>query len=424
MLGRHVEAPMLQRNMPDRGRGRVSLTVAALVTGPRPSGRSAFGGLIMARHWLRNGGIAILLVSATAAAARSFAQHPSASPASLANPAVPVAVVQAARQDVPVFTEGVGTIQALNAVLVRSRVDGTLMQVAVKEGQEVKPGDLIATIDPRPFQATLDQAMAKKQQDVAALNNANLDLTRFVTLERQDFASRQQADTQKALVAQDIAAVAGDQAMIEAAQLNLAYCYITSPIPGRVGLRLVDPGNLVHATDTTGIVTITQDHPIAATFTLPQEELPRVMAALAKGPTPVVAYPSDDSTPLDTGSLLTPNNQIDTTTGTVTLKAEFPNPGNTLWPGQFINAHLRVGIDQNAVTVPQKAVQHGPDGLYVYVVKPDATAAIQPISVGYQDDGQAVITKGLNGGESVVVDGASRLDAGTRVAATNAPHAG
>ena len=329
----------------------------------------------------------------------------------MANPAVPVGVVKVVRQDVAVFTEGVGTIQALNAVLVRSRVDGTLMQVAVKEGQEVKPGDLIAIIDPRPFQATLDQAMAKKQQDVAALNNANLDLTRFETLERQDFASRQQADTQKALVAQDVA-VAGDQAMIEAAQLNLAVSLITSPISGRVGLRLVDPGNLVHATDTTGIVTITQDHPIAATFTLPQEELPRVMASLAKGRTPVMAYPSDDSTALDTGLLLTPNNQIDTTTGTVTLKAEFPNPGNTLWPGQFINAHLQVGIDQNAVTVPQKAVQHGPDGLYVYLVKPDATAAIQPISVGYQDDEQAVITKGLEGGESVVVDGASRLDAG------------
>jgi len=378
----------------------------------------------MARHWLRNGGVAIILVLAAAAAVRGFAQRPSAPAASTASPAVPVAIAKAVRQDVPVFTEGVGTIQALNAVLVRSRVDGTFMQIAVKEGQEVKPGDLVAVIDPRPYKAALDQAMAKQQQDEAVLANANLDLTRYQALERQDFASRQQADTQKALVAQDMAVVAGDQAMTEAAQLNVAYCYITSPIAGRVGLRLVDPGNLVHATDTTGIINITQDHPIAATFTLPQELLPQVIVAMAKGPTPVVAFSSDDRTALDTGSLLTPNNQIDTTTGTVTLKAEFPNPTNMLWPGQFINAHLRLGTDQNAVTVPPKAIQHGPDGLYVYVIKADATVAVQPVSVGYQDDRQAVITKGLDGGESVVVDGASRLDAGTRVAIAAAPRAG
>jgi membrane fusion protein, multidrug efflux system len=374
----------------------------------------------MARKWLRNVGVVIVIGLVVGSAIRSFAQHPAPPESGAADPAVPVTVVTAARRDVPVLTEGVGTVQALNAVLVRSRVDGTLMEVAVKEGQEVKPGDLIAVIDQRPYQAVLDQALAKQQQDEAALANARLDLIRYQTLARQDFAPRQQLDTQQAMVAQDIAALVGDQAMVEAARLNVAYCSITSPIPGRVGLRLVDPGNLVHASDATGIVTITQDHPIAATFTLPQEELPRVTAAMAQGSSRVVALADDDQTKLDTGSLLTPNNQIDTSTGTVTLKAQFPNPRNTLWPGQFINAALQIGTDRNAVTVPQRAIQHGPDGLYVYVVRPDAMAAVQPVSVGYQTRDDAVITRGLNGGERVVVEGASRLNVGTRVAATNA----
>ena len=359
-----------------------------------------------------------MLAIAAIAAARGFAQHPSAPAASL-EPAVPVLTTTAARSNVPVYLEGIGTVQADNAVLVRSRVDGTLMQVPVREGQAVKQGDVIAVIDPRPFQAALDQAMAKKQQDQAQLANARLDLVRFQSLARQDFATQQQLDTQQALVAQLVATIAGDQAAIEAAQLNLAYCYITSPIPGRVGLRLVDPGNLVHATDTTGIITITQIHPITATFTLPQEQLPRVTAAMANGKVPVLAYSSDDSTELDAGTLLTPNNQIDQTTGTIELKAEFPNPHDTLWPGQFINAHLQVGTDLNAVTVPPAAIQHGPDGLYVFVVKPGRTVGVQPITVGYQTASLAVVTKGLNGAEQVVVQGQSRLDNGTRVAIDN-----
>ena len=372
----------------------------------------------MARRWLRIAVIAGMLVIGGAFIVKGFAQHAAAPQATAPGQAIPVTTVATARRDVPVFTEGVGTVQAFNAVLVRSRVDGTLMEVPLREGQEVKAGDTVAIIDPRPFKAVLDQATAKKQQDEAALANARLDLGRFQTLERQDFASRQQLNTQQATVAEDVAAIAGDQAAIEAAALNLWSCTITSPIPGRVGLRLLDPGNLVHATDTTGIITITQDRPIAATFTLPQEELPRVVAAMAEGPAPVLAFSSDDSTQLDTGVLLTPNNQIDTSTGTITLKAEFPNMKNNLWPGQFINAHLRVSTDRNAVAVVQKAIQHGPDGLYVYVVKPDSTVSMQPVSVGYQTASLAVVTKGLNGGETVVVDGASQLDVGTRVAAT------
>ena len=304
------------------------------------------------------GGIALLsiavLFSARAASPPSAPQSPNA---------VPVVTASATRQDVPEFADGVGTVQAYNSVLIRSRVDGTLMQVAVKEGQEVKQGDLIAVIDPRPYQAALDAAMAKKTQDEAMLANARRDLTRYASLAKQSFASQQQVDTQQATVAQETAAIQADQAAIETAQLNLAYCYITSSIPGRVGLRLVDPGNLVHATDTTGIVTIAQDHPITAVFTLPQEALPEITDAMANGAPRVLAFSSDGKRQLDSGTLLAPNNQVDTSTGTIQLKAEFPNTKGTLWPGQFIDAHLQVATVRNAVTAPPAAIQHGPNGL-------------------------------------------------------------
>jgi membrane fusion protein, multidrug efflux system len=224
-------------------------------------------------------------------------------------------------------------------------------------------------------------------------------------------------------VNQFIAAIAGDSAAIEAAQLNVAYCFITSPVDGRVGLRLVDPGNLIHATDTTGIVTITQIHPISVTFTLPQEELPRVQTDMAQGALPVLAYASDDRTELGQGTLLTPDNTIDVTTGTIRLKATFPNEDAKLWPGQFINAHLQIGMAHTAVTIPPAAIEHGPDGLYVYIVKPDATVAQAAISISYQNDTLAVVSSGLAGGESVVVDGQSRLQAGTKVAVTTAQQA-
>ena len=343
--------------------------------------------------------------------------HAAAQSAPPPAPAVPVIVVKAARQNVPEYADGIGTVQALNSVLIRSRVDGTLMQVPVKEGQEVKAGDVVAVIDPRPFKAALDQAMAKKAQDVAALQNAKLDLARFASLARQDFASRQQVDTQQALVAQDTALGQSDDAAIETAQLNLSFCYITSPVPGRVGLRLADPGNLVHAIDTTGIITVTQDHPITVVFTLPQEDLPDVTQAMASGKVPVLVFTGDGKRQLDSGALLAPDNKVDTSTGTIQLKAEFANAKNMLWPGEFVEAHLQTGIAQNVVTVPQAAVQHGPNGLYVYVIQPDQTAALQLVTVGYQTPQTAVVTKGLNGGEEVVVDGVLRLQPGTRVSA-------
>jgi membrane fusion protein, multidrug efflux system len=368
-------------------------------------------------------GLGVVAVAIVAVGASHAQRSPAVRGGAAADPAVPAVIAKAMRQDVPIYATGIGSVQAYQSVLIRARVDGTLTQFPVREGQEVKQGNLIAVIDPRPYQAALDQATAKKAQDEALLANARLDLTRFQSLSTQDFASRQQVDTQQALVNQLVGAVAGDSAAIEAAQLNVGYCFIMSPVDGRVGLRQVDPGNLIHATDTTGIVTITQIHPISATFTLPQQELPRVQADMANGAAPVLAYASDDRTELGAGTLLTPDNMIDPSTGTIRLKATFPNKDGKLWPGQFINAHLQIGTARNAVTIPPAAIEHGPDGLYVYVVKPDTTIALAAVGIGYQTDKLAVVTSGLAGDENVVIAGQSRLQAGTKVAVTVAPNA-
>jgi multidrug efflux system membrane fusion protein len=311
--------------------------------------------------------------------------------------AVPVTAARATVKDVPITESGIGTVQAFNAVLIRTHVDGTLMEVPVAEGQIVKPGDLIAVIDPRPYRAVLDQAMAKRQQDEAMLANAKRDLDRYASLMKQDYASRQQYDTQGSQVAQLTAQIAGDQATIEAAQLNLAYCYITSPIPGRVGLRQVDPGNIVHASDANGILSITQDRPIAVVFTLPQRDLPSIIQAMAEHKLEVTALSGDDKIELDRGVLLTPDNTIDVTTGTIKLKASFPNPHDTLWPGQFVDARLTIGTAHHVVTVPAEAVQHGPDGLYVYIIKPDSTVERQAVESETRGD-VAIISKGLQVG--------------------------
>ncbi len=336
-------------------------------------------------------------------------------------PGVPVSVASAARQDYPVYLSGLGSVQAFNAVLVRARVDGTLMQFAPTEGQEVKQGDLIAVIDPRPYKAALDQALAKRVQDEADLTNSRQDLARYTSLAKQDFASRQQVDTQAALVNHMVAAIAGDDAAIETAKLNLSFCYITSPIGGRVGLRQVDVGNLVHATDATGIVTITQVHPISVTFTLPQEDLPQVNAAMAQGKLPALAYSGNDQTKLDTGELLTPDNAIDPSTGTIKLKATFPNVANQLWPGQFVNVRLLVVTLHDALTVPSVAVQHGPSGLYVYSVNSSSTVVRKDVEISQDNGRTAVIDKGIEPGDRVVTDGQSRLQNGVKVAVSTAP---
>ena len=335
-------------------------------------------------------------------------------------PAIPVTTIKAMKQDVPVWLTGLGMVQALNTVLVRARVDGTLQRFAVTEGQMVNQGTLLAVIDPRPYQAALDQALAKKAQDEAQLANAKLDLQRYSSLATKDFASRQQVDTQVALVNQSRATLRGDDAAIESAQLNLGFCFISAPFDGRIGLRRVDPGNLVHATDPGGIVTITQVHPISVVFTLPQTDLPAIVTAMGSGAMQVAARSSDTRLALARGTLLTPDNAIDATTGTIRLKATFPNENNKLWPGQFVEAQLLLRTDKAVVTLPTQAVQHGPAGLYVYLVKPDSTVQRQPVKA--VDRGTVmVVTEGLETGQQVVLDGQSRLENGIHVAATPAP---
>jgi multidrug efflux system membrane fusion protein len=287
--------------------------------------------------------------------------------------------------------------------------------VPVKEGQDVKEGDLLAVIDPRPYKAALDAAVAKKQQDQAQLSNAQADLARYSSLMRQDFASRQQVDTQQAMVKQFTAAITGDDAQIESAQLNLSFCYITSPFDGRIGLRNVDPGNVVHSAEATPIISVTQIQPISVTFTLPQDNLPAIVLAMEKHPLDVVVYASDNKTELDRGVLLTPDNTIDTTTGTIKLKATFNNTHHTLWPGQFVNASLQLGIDTNVVAVSAAAVQHGPDGLFVYQVGQNDAVTVQPIQVARQEGDIYVVSGGLAAGAVVVATGQSRLQAGAHV---------
>jgi membrane fusion protein, multidrug efflux system len=377
--------------------------------------RSWRGALTVGTALLVIGGIAVFL----ARQPNAQQAQPSASPA-----AVPVSVTKADRQDVPVWLSGIGTVQALNTVTVRARVDGTLMQVPVTEGQIVKQGTVLAVIDPRPYQAVLDQALAKKATDEAQLTNAKLDLERYSSLAKQDFASRQQVDTQRAMVSQYTATLQGDDAAIEAAQLNLSFCYITAPFDGRLGLRLVDPGNLVHATDLNGIMTITQVHPIAVLFTLPEHDLPPIVDQMAKGTVAVAAWNDDTNSELARGSLLTPDNAIDAATGTIRLKATFPNEENRLWPGQYVEARLLLRTEKQVVAVPSRAVLHGQSTLYVYVVKPDSTVHRQPVVA--EDRGPVmVITQGLDAGTTIVLDGQSRLQDGMLIAgSTSSPQTG
>lgn len=365
-------------------------------------------------RWIVAAGLAVLLALAGwKLLGGSDAAEPPRHPA--ANAAVPVTAARAVRQDFPVFLSGIGTVQALNSVLVRARVDGALESVNFTEGQMVKKGQLLAVIDPRPYQAALAQAEGALAHDQAALLQAQSDLKRYQKLLRQDSISRQQAENQRFQVMQYQGSIATDQANINTAKLNVMYCHIESPVDGRVGLRLVDPGNMVRATDTNGLVTVNQVHPITAVFTLPEDDLPRVVAGMRAGRVTVMAYSSDHKTRLAEGRLLTPDNAIDTASGTIKLKAEFPNKDDRLWPGQFIDARVEVALLREAVTVPDVAVERGANGLYVYVVKPDSTVVLRPVEVTVEQDGLAVIAKGVAGGETVVTNGQSRLADGIRV---------
>ena len=329
---------------------------------------------------------------------------------------VPVLAAAAAKADVPVYLDAVGTTKALNTVTVRSQVDGKLIEVAFGEGQDVKKGDVLARIDPTTFQAQLDQALAKKAQDEATLANAKIDLDRYERLAATNSINRQQADTQKSLVAQIQAQVQNDQGAIDNARAVLAYTTIRAPLDGRTGIRQVDEGNIIHASDSTGIVVITQLRPISIFFNLPQQDITQVNNAFAKGPLSVDAQRSDNDAVIDRGTLKVVDNQVDASTGTVKLKAEFPNADLQLWPGQFVNVRLLIDTLRQVVVIPTGAVQRGPNGTFAYMIKDDNTVAMRPITVAKQDETQTVVSKGLEPPERVVTTGFVRLTDGAKVA--------
>jgi len=369
--------------------------------------------------------------AAAVAAAGAWAWHAhslgaAASHAKKGGAAVPVGVATARRGDIPVFLDGLGNVTAYNTVTVHSRVDGQLMSVGFKEGQYVREGDLLAQIDPRPYQAALDQAAGALARDQAQLANAKLDLARYKELIAQDAIPKQQLDTQVATVGQNEGTVKNDQATVDAAKVQLDYTRITSPINGRVGLRLVDAGNIVHASDANGILVVTQLQPISVVFTLPEDSVPPVMRKITAGAVlPVTAYNRDKSSLLATGKLLTMDNQIDPTTGTSKLKAVFDNKESTLFPNQFVNVRLLLDTRRDQVIVPSAAILRGVQGAYVYVVGKDGTAESRPVTVGIVEGADTSIDKGLAEGETVVIDGADSILPGGKVAVAGAvPAAG
>ena len=339
----------------------------------------------------------------------------SGAPAVSAPRPVPVEVAAANRRDVPIHLLGLGNVQAYNTVTVRPQVDGQLVQIAFTEGQMVKAGEVLARIDPRSFQATLDQALARKAQDEAQLANARVDLQRYAGLVAHQYSSQQQYDTTRAQVAQLEAAVQGDQAAAESARIQLGYTAITAPLDGRAGIRLVDQGNIVHASDAGGIVTVTQLRPISVIFTLPEEVVPRLLKTMASAPPPVAVLSRDSKETLDRGQLTLLDNQIDPATGTIRLKATLPNQAGLLWPGQFVNVQVLIETRPQALTVPATAVLRGQKGAYTYVVQADGTVEVRSLTVGPIAAGVAGIEDGLHEGETVVTAGQYRLQPGARV---------
>jgi len=345
----------------------------------------------------------------------SFQQKQAANRNARPDLAVPVLAATPRIQDVPVYLEGVGSVRALNNVLVRAQVDGKLIAVNFTEGQDVKKGDILGEIDPAIYKAQFDQAVAKKAQDEAQLANMRLDLTRYQQLAASNAGSKQQADTQRAVVAQQEALVNADQAAIDNAQATLGYTKIIAPLSGRAGLRQVDQGNIIHASDATGLVIITQLQPITVQFSLPQQQIVRVNAASAKGPLLVDVFGNDGVTVADTGTLTGIDNQVDPTTGTLKLKAEFPNAKFQLWPGQFVNVRLKVETLPQAIVIPTSAAQRGPAGTFSYVIGDDDTVTAKPITVIQQNENDAVIGTGLSASDRVVTTGFANLADGSKV---------
>jgi len=342
--------------------------------------------------------------------------------------AISVGVVSVQQRDVPYYLTGLGSVTAFNSVTLHTRVDGQIMQVLFKEGQFVRAGDDLIEIDPRPYQVALDQAEGQLAKDQASQDDAKVDLNRYQTLWQQGVVARQQLDTQQATVGQYEGAIKSDEAQINSAKLNLIYSHITSPINGRVGLRLVDPGNIVHATDTTGMLVINQVQPIAVVFTLPEDNLPEVVSEMRNRQLAVEAYSRDDNMKLAEGKLLTIDNQIDQTTGTIKLKSQFDNANMSLWPNQFVNLRLFLNVKKNAIVVPSATIQSGAQGPFAYVIGLDNKAEVRPVQVDFSEGNISVIREGLKRGEEVVVDGADKLQSGAEVtthqAASNRNQAG
>ena len=333
-----------------------------------------------------------------------------------ATPAVPVTAAEAKNQSVPVYLRGIATVQALNAIEIHPQVGGVLTDLPVKEGQDVKQGDVVAVIDPRPLKAALDRAIAQRTQDQAQLGNAQADQKRYSDLAAKDFASRQQLDTQVSTVARLQGVTQADEASIEEAQINLGYAVVHSPIDGRVSLRRVDPGNLIQANATgPGIISIVQVRPIYVVFTLPEGDLLRVRDAMSKGTLPVLADSSDGAIQLASGTLQTPDNAINPSTGTIQFKALFQNADDHLTPGQFVSVRLQVDTAQG-VTVPHEAIQHSQDGLFVFAIKPDKTVDRRDVKLVYDDGKTAVVQGGVKEGEQIVIGGQSRIGPGIAVA--------
>ena len=367
----------------------------------------------------------ILLIAALAAAgyfgwqrwhgpdSATQAENAQKSAASARRPAVPVTIAPVVKADFPVYLTGLGSVQGFNTVVVRTRVDGQIDKVAFKEGQLVNQGDLLVEVDPRPYQATLDQAKAKKAQDQANLANANLDLQRYTKL--GEFATRQQTDTQRSTVAQLTAQIAADDAAIFNAQTQLDYTAVKAPISGLAGLRQVDIGNIVNASTQTGIVTIAQIEPIAVIFTAPEEQLPYINEGQSAQPLKVIAITTDGKKPLAEGTLSVVNNQVDTTSGTIRLKAVFDNKNHALWPGQSVSTRLLVKTLKDATVVPDDAIQHGNDGLYAYTVNQDNKAELRKIKVSQSIDGRSVVDDGLSPGQQVITAGQYKVQPGTLV---------
>jgi multidrug efflux system membrane fusion protein len=334
---------------------------------------------------------------------------------------IPVQAAVALQADVPVYLNGLGTVQAFNTVTVKAKVDGELQQVLFTEGQTVKKGDLLAVIDPRPFQAAFDQASAKMVQDQANLDNDKIILQRDKKLTAQEFTTVETTQTQQSTVAQLQAQIAQDAAAKDSAAVSLSYTRMIAPIDGRTGLRLVDPGNYVHATDTTGVVIITQTQPISVVSTLPEDDLAAVRAAQDTGAVSVTAYSRDGSTKLGTGTLSVIDNEIDQTSGTMRLKSTFPNVGEKLWPGQFVDIRLQEKVVHQAITIPSAALERRQDGFFVYVIKPDDVVEVRSIKPGQISSGRALIESGLAPGERVVTSGQYRLEAGSKVSVETTP---